>query len=234
MSGNKNLVNNSWTSWGLIILASVACLGAILRVFVPNEDIQKRLDEKTLLYLGASGVLLLLKDVKNMAFGDYKVEFFEKKLEEAKIAAAVTLDEVKYQLESSVEKTSKVQFPEIEPGIYKDDPWKGQFSGKSLNGNRRLTAKVIHASDSSEWFYVTLKVQSTNPKHYPLTGEVQFYLHPTFINSKPIVPVVNGMAELNLRGWGAFTVGAITGDKTMLEIDLSELKDPELALFVSR
>lgn len=192
------------------------------------------MDGKTLLYLDASGVLLLLKDVKNVAFGDYKVEFFEKKFEEAKIAATVAIDEVKYQLEGSIGKSSPVQFPEIEPGSYEDDPCKGQFGSKSSNGNLRLTARVIPASDSSEWFYITLRVQSTNTKNYPLSGEVQFYLHPTFANSKPRVPVVNGIAELNLRAWGAFTVGAITVNKTMLEIDLAELKDPELTLFVSR
>lgn len=63
---------------------------------------------------------------------------------------------------------------------------------------------------------------------------MQFYLHPTFTNNKPIVPVVNGIAELNLRAWGAFTIGAITSNNTLLEIDLAELKDPELALFISR
>jgi hypothetical protein len=236
MNSKKGLSNNSWTSWGLLIISSLACLGAILRVSIPDEGIQKRLDEKTLLYLGAAGVLLLLKDVKNIAFGDYKVEFFEKKIEEAKIAATVAIDEIKYNLEGRVEKTSEDAFeiPEISPGNYKDDPWKGQFGDKAENVHCRLTAKVIPASNSSEWFYINLRVESTNPQFYPLKGYVKFYLHPTFVNNKPLVPVVNGVAQLSLRAWGAFTVGAITMEKVMMELDLAKLKDPELAVFVSR
>lgn len=246
----RNLPNGSWANWGIGAIAAGACLGAILRVVSPNEDIQKRLDEKTLLYIGASGVLLLLRDTKNIAFGDWKVEFFEKKLEEVKTAAeeakttaavattaaAVAIDEAKYGLVKRVAAPPPIPLPfaEIQPGSYPDDPWKGQFGGKNHNEYRKLTATVIPADTKGEWFYVTLRVQSTDPGHHPLKGAVQFYLHPSFRESKPVVPVINEQAELNLRAWGAFTVGAITEEQTTLELDLAELKNPELAIFVSR
>lgn len=243
MSSRKNFSDNSWSNWVLITLAAITCFGAILRVFPPNEDIQKRLDEKTLFYIGAAGVLLLLRDVKNIAFGDWKVEFFEKKVEEAKAAAAVATDAVKYRLAGGGEESSNTQFTvsEIQPGTNINDPWKGQFGRKSLDKYCEMTATVIPASDSSEWFYVTLRVQSTAPTCYPLKGRVQFYLHPTFANTKPIVPVVKGLAELNFRAWGAFTVGAViekgtTEEVTKLEFDLAEAfkNVPELRSFVGR
>ncbi len=288
MSSNKDKVStiDSWTSWGLIILASVACLGAVVRVLAPNEDIQKRLDEKTLLYLGIAGCLLLLKDVKSIAWGDSRIEFQEQlekakkniegnreKIEEnerilkvAKVASKAAYDYAEYLVKSAKESNTDIKefnapvkepntdqsdeiepdetkFEEIKPGSVEDDPWKGQFGGKNSDGNCKLTAEVIPDIlssgdiDSSRLFYITLRVESTDPSH-KLEGEsVQFYVHDTFLNSKPVVPVVNGIAELNLRAWGAFTVGAITDKKdgsVKLELDLAELKDPALAEFVSR
>jgi len=56
---------------------------------------------------------------------------------------------------------------------------------------------------------------------------VQFFLHDTFKNDRPIVTVgPNGAAELKLTAWGAFTVGAIADDgRTKLELDLQTLED---------
>lgn len=107
-----------------------------------------------------------------------------------------------------------------------DDPLKGKFGGKSESGNRKLIAEVKRASRSSELFSVRLKVFSTKPEEDPLLGTVQFFLHPTFKNDRPVVEVgTDGVAELLLTAWGAFTVGALTdgGSKT-LELDLSELQ----------
>ena len=58
-------------------------------------------------------------------------------------------------------------------------------------------------------------------------GSVQFFLHDTFANSKPVVAVgPNGVAELTLDAWGAFTVGAIADfGLTRLELDLAELDE---------
>jgi hypothetical protein len=246
-------------NWGLVILAFITCLGAGFRVFAPNEDISKRLDERTLLYIGASAILLRFGQLKSF---DAKIdgirgEFFEKIAEKidantkevtevkkefkkefyvAKIASEAAIDVAKYDLERGIEAPSQEQSlleEEIKPGNVTDDPWKGQFDGKSLNGNRKLTATVIPASDSSEYFYIKLRVESTKDND-KLKGNVKFYIHPTFKRSQIMVPVINGLAEINLRAWGAFTVGAITEDKTKLELDLSELRDPNLSRFVSR
>jgi hypothetical protein len=117
-------------------------------------------------------------------------------------------------------------FPEIEPGSDKDDPWAGQF-GQAQSSGRELTAEIQPLPRRPGFAVVRLTVQSTDPER-PLTGAVQFYLHPTFANRKPIVPVEAGKASLTLLCWGAFTVGALADEgKTRLELDLSRHPDAE-------
>ena len=57
----------------------------------------------------------------------------------------------------------------------------------------------------------------------PLRGDVTFFLHPTFQPDHRRVRATDGAARLNLRGWGASTVGAVCDDgQTKLELDLAE------------
>ncbi len=112
----------------------------------------------------------------------------------------------------------------ITPGPRQDDPWKGAFGGAANNG-RILEATVIPQSQDWEVATVTLRVRSTDSEK-PLTGSVQFFLHPSFGQSRPTVPIVAGEARLSLLSYGAFTAGALAdGGATKLELDLSELPD---------
>jgi hypothetical protein len=107
-------------------------------------------------------------------------------------------------------------------GKVADDPWSGQFGGKSEQPGRRLSAEVGAAEDG--YFPVELRVEATDGAK-PLPSAVRFFIHPTFNNPTPVVPVRDGRATLNLRAWGAFTVGAVTdGGETELELDLSALE----------
>jgi hypothetical protein len=114
----------------------------------------------------------------------------------------------------------------IQPGPIPNDPWKNQFEGRSENNGRRLSGKVTPVAGRPDLYSILLSVDSTDPVNHPLSGVVQFFLHPTFTNQKPIVKVgPNGKAELNLVAWGAFTVGALADNgATKLELDLSELE----------
>lgn len=105
------------------------------------------------------------------------------------------------------------------------DPWKGRFGGQNINNNRELRAEVRPLVGSLDLYSIRLTVSSLQQQTNPLTGVVQFFLHPTFNNDKPIVTVgPYGVAELNLKAWGAFTVGALADDgQTRLELDLSTL-----------
>lgn len=117
----------------------------------------------------------------------------------------------------------------IQPGD-PQDPWKGRFGGKSTNNDRQLKAEVRPLEGSLEVYSIRLSVSSLHPDTNPIKGLVQFFLHPTFTNDKPIVTVdPYGVAELYLKAWGAFTVGAVADDgQTKLELDLSTLESAPL------
>ncbi|MEO8569203.1 MAG: pYEATS domain-containing protein [Ginsengibacter sp.] len=109
------------------------------------------------------------------------------------------------------------------------DPQKGEWGGKSENNGRKITALVREAHFDKEWFNVNLEVFSTDPNK-PLTGDVQFHLHPSFANINDKIHVQNGIAKLQLLAWGAFTVGVECDQgATQLEIDLAALENaPQL------
>lgn len=67
------------TPWFLVIFAALAGLGAVLRAcFATNTRLLEGLDHTTLFYLGVAGALLLLRQVKSVSFGSYKLEMLEK------------------------------------------------------------------------------------------------------------------------------------------------------------
>lgn len=121
---------------------------------------------------------------------------------------------------ASRSKSSRRVF-ELDP----DDPQKGRWGGKAENNGRALTAQISHA-DEPDWFLVSLKVEPSRTRGKALTGQVTFYLHPTFTPDRVTVEVENGKAEYEVYSYGAFTVGAVAdGGKTKLELDLSTLPD---------
>jgi hypothetical protein len=66
------------TPWFLLALATLAVAGAILRVAADGGvRLVDRLNETTLLYLAVGGALLLLKRIKTLSFGGYKLEMLE-------------------------------------------------------------------------------------------------------------------------------------------------------------
>lgn len=216
--------------------ATLALVRVGLGVYHPDKEIRTRasqlIDEKTLLYLGLAGGLLLLRDVKSFAYGDLKLEF-ERKIEEVRIAsenaqAAATGQGGRRGSEHSSSEVG-LSSAEISPGLVPDDPWKGVF-GQSANDSRKLEAKVVPGAQSG-YYRIYLKLKSLDPEANPLRGSVQFLLHDSFSNSRPVVAVgPNGMAELALDAWGAFTVGAIADSGlTRLELDLSEIDEAPAA-----
>ncbi len=103
-----------------------------------------------------------------------------------------------------------------------EDPQRGSWGRHSEANGRRLTAQVKDAA--SAWFHVFLQVAQTDT--VPLKGEVEFHLHPSFYPSMVRVPAVNGVAILEQRAWGAYTVGVSADEgRTRLELNLAELED---------
>lgn len=104
-----------------------------------------------------------------------------------------------------------------------DDPQKGKWGGKPYSDGVTLSAEVTPSDSKRKWFRVVLKVQSADATK-PLTDSVVFHLHPSFRKPVTEVAVENGVAQLVLFAWGAFTVGAEANHgTTKLELDLSTL-----------
>lgn len=120
--------------------------------------------------------------------------------------------------------TSAVQKYNIQLSSVDDDPQKNRWGNKSKNNFRKINATVLN-SKIVGLYNVIINVASTK-KELPLEGKVKFHLHNSFLNSTPIVPVIDGKATLKLTGvWGSFTVGAeVDEGKTQLELDLSKLR----------
>jgi hypothetical protein len=213
----------------LLLLALVTVAAAIWRVC--DSSVAERVDQTTLLYLGVAGAIVLLREVKSLAFGDYKVEFqrIEGIARDARtIAQNAQTSAIGTGTGKNTEEKPQAIAPEsISPGTARNDPWKGPFGGKEIANHRRLEAQVSRIAGASDLFSIRLCVSSTHPTLDPLRGVVQFFLHPTFKNDRPIVTVnSNGIAELKLTAWGAFTVGVLADEgRTKLELDLSELED---------
>ena len=112
---------------------------------------------------------------------------------------------------------------------YSGDPQKSKWGGKSENNNRKLFATVTPDPIYKEIFDIKLKVVSTDMSK-PLKGSVTFHLHDSFANTNPLIFVKDGQATLELKAWGAFTVGVEADNgATRLELDLAELSDaPEV------
>lgn len=106
-----------------------------------------------------------------------------------------------------------------------NDTQKGKWGGHTEMNERKVQSTVRTTTFSDEWFLVNLEVISTNPNK-PLKGSVVFHLHETFVPPDRIVNVRNGIADLQVVAWGAFTVGIeCDNGETKLEIDLAELTD---------
>jgi hypothetical protein len=88
-----------------------------------------------------------------------------------------------------------------------EDPQKGRWGLRSVNDGYVLTSMVRPVPSNPEWFEVELQVQSIFTDR-PLGHFVQFHLHPTFLETDPVVKPRNGVATLSRLAWGAFTVGA--------------------------
>jgi len=117
---------------------------------------------------------------------------------------------------------------EIIHGPYPNDPWKAAFGGVSERNHRRLSAQVQPVQDSLELFSLRLEVTPTDPQNHPLRDDVQFFLHHTFDEDRPIAsPRGDGkFAAYQTLSWGAFTVGALTDNgETRLELDLAQQTD---------
>jgi len=225
------------TSLCLLVLAGMAAVGGLAH-FLPGPDGWQPPSDEALKFFVAAGVLLLLRKIKSFSFGDYKAEFqqLEKQAQETRdVVRAAAVDA--QILEGMVRTASApASLQDADRDIFKgevarsskpDDPWKGSFGGSPSNGKRRLDAQVSPRLDKDGWYVIRLWLEPEAGAPPLANGQsVQFFLHDSFPNPRPVVPAVGGRAELVLNGWGAFTVGAVTDrGETRLELDLAQRVD---------
>jgi len=230
MSEQPTPSTDGLTKWLVVGTAMLTAAAGVLRIWNPY-GVKERLDRDTLIYFCAAGVLLMLRDVRSLALGDYKVEF-ERTRQLAADAKATAENAQATAVGAGIgtPSASIARKPvEPQPGPDPDDPWKGVFGGASTAYDRRIEAHVDPLDVDGQLFAVRLHVISTDPAK-PLRDAVQFFLHPTFPVSRPVVTVgPRGTADLSLRAYGAFTVGVLAdGGKTRLELDLAELPSAPL------
>ena len=91
-----------------------------------------------------------------------------------------------------------------------DDSQKGQWGGQAESNGRRLHAHV-KAMDDEDWFEIELEVVRSQVP--PLTGVVNFHLHPTFVPSHRRIAVKNNRAVLSLTAYGSFYFGRRGGPR---------------------
>lgn len=220
----ESTVESSGMSWKQIltttnILGVLIGVAGILRL-VYGGDEDGRFGETTLLYFLAAAAVFLLARAKTFKYGELELE-----LREAKMAADEAATIANIAADASAPAGVRVMADDFPRGEVPDDPWKGVFGGKSLDprAGRALSAVVTPLKSVEGWYSIVLAVRAVG-QAAPLEGKVRFFLHDTFRNDRPEIQARNGVAQLHVKGWGAFTVGAVCDDgKTKLELDLAEL-----------
>jgi hypothetical protein len=192
---------------------------------MPDKSFLDRIDVTTLVYFVAAAVILVIRQVDSLGFGDFKVQFQKLKqaTENAEQATRIAIDASLAGAGRASSRDIVDNLAHVEPGPDPHDPWRGAFGGKAENNGRRLRASVSTLPARADWFVINLVVEAISPGQSPIAGQVVFYLHDTFPNPRRVVAVgPNGRAELSVVSWGAFTAGALCdAGATRLELDLS-------------
>ncbi|MGO4334795.1 pYEATS domain-containing protein [Labrys sp. KB_33_2] len=106
-----------------------------------------------------------------------------------------------------------------------DDPHKGCFGGLAEREGVSLRLINYKPTNDDEFLVLSIAVEFAPNAGRP-RDHVTFFLHPTFNPAIQVAAVIDGRAMIDCFAWGAFTVGAQTGDSTKLELDLAD--DPSL------
>jgi hypothetical protein len=217
--------------FGLFVVAGISVVCALLHGFFPA-----RFDEKTAMFLAVAVVALVIHQITKFKGFGIEVEKDVKQLKKDVRGVESAVGD----LEKDVGPGSKTAIAPTTaaplvidsaattnaPSVDSDDPNKGQFGGLPEKNDRKLTATIEPiAGPKSSACRVNIRVLSTDPAR-PLIGKVKLHLHPTFGQRRSYeIEAKGGVAEENIRSYGAFTIGAEADDgKTRLELDLMNVR----------
>lgn len=114
-----------------------------------------------------------------------------------------------------------------------DDLQKGIWGGKSELNGRMIRANVIQNQNSG--FYEIVVTVSDKTK--VMTEPVAIFVHDSFEFPQNVIyvkPNANGLAQITLTAYEAFTIGALFADGTELELDLNEQKGYPIGFYWSK
>lgn len=104
----------------------------------------------------------------------------------------------------------------------KSDLQKGRWGGLSEVDGWKLSASVDADRSFMDLYKLVLTVKNVADGYAPATT-VAFFLHDTFPREIVFVQAENGVANLELTSYEAFTAGAMLPNGTTLELDLNEV-----------
>lgn len=140
--------------------------------------------------------------------------------------ASEVTDKVSFTAEEAQVAVSEIR-EAIAAGTDADDPWRGQFGGSAIQGGLRLSATATQTAADPHYYDVLLKIEATDVVRggTVVGSSARVFLHPTF-GTEPRTVYFNtdGVAQLQLLAYGAFTVGVLVEDGTKLELNLATIE----------
>lgn len=224
-------INFGGGDWAINVAISIMCyfflLGFLMMYFWTKTDystIMKEMDDDLNEQL-VNTQIQLENEIKKKEDAQQKIQEKQKQLEVTNKEIELKDEEIGALSQSlpGVVKTDAAFSPNY------NDTQKGKWGGHSEINGRKIQATVRTTTYNAELFLINLEVISTDPNK-PLENSVVFHLHETFVHPDRLVNVSDGIANLQVVAWGAFTVGVeCDNGETKLEIDLAELPDaPQL------
>jgi hypothetical protein len=197
-NGSKRVEKGLQFVGGVMLIGTLALYVTNLyqRMNPPLEPV--KLEDFDKLFLGAGLVLLLWPTLSSLKIANvFEVSRLKEEVKEAKAAAGQAQEIAKEAKEEAAAmpklvgtsareenreggRIAKLALEEGrgKPGLEGIDPNFGRFGGQLSANDRFISAEVVGGSDPN-WYQIKLHVRSTDSAR-PISGPVEFHLHPTF------------------------------------------------------
>lgn len=244
MSGSRSSV--LFTRFVLLFSALMCVIGGLSRVFI-----QRSPDREALFFFISAAAIVLAESVRKFKFGDMEIEreiesvkaqlkeLAEVSREDVAVPVgppmpmradaagpgaaepqelqSATLEEMAEQLKQEIYRKNLSYWndPVLESEPFRSAP------ATDDKGNR-ISSRIERSKVYPEMFLVSIEVHITDAARFGSERRIALFLHHTFRNCVRIIPIVGGIAHLELHSLGCFTVGALLPDGTRLALNLAD------------
>ena len=221
-------------------------IGGLSRVFTQQSP-----DREALFFFISAAAIVLAESVRKFKFGDMEIEReIESVKAQLKELAEVSREEVAVPVGppmptragaagpagaepqglqcAALEEMAEQMKQEIyrENLSYWNDPVLESEPFRSApasdeKGNR-ISARVERSKVYPDIFLVSIRVKVSDAASFGAERRVAVFLHHTFRNWVRFVPLIGGIANLELHSLGCFTVGVLLPDGTKLALNLAD------------